>query len=56
MDEDRSTINSTIKGKAYEYACLTALVEMVQLIRPVEIVEKKNVMICLLQQKRALKQ
>jgi type-2 restriction enzyme haeIII len=45
MDEDRSTINSTIKGKAYEYACLTALVEMVQLIRPVEIVENSSLLI-----------
>ena len=45
MDEDRSTINSTIKGKAYEYACLTALVEMVQLIRPVEIVENNSFLI-----------
>ena len=45
MDEDRSTINSPIKGKAYEYACLTALVEMVQLIRPVEIVENNSLLI-----------
>ena len=45
MDEDRSTINSTIKGKAYEYACLTALVETVKSIRPVEIVENNSLLI-----------
>ncbi len=45
MDEDRSTINSTIKGKAYEYACLTALVEMVKSIRPIEIVENNSLLI-----------
>ena len=45
MDEDRSKINSTIKGKAYEYACLTALVETVKSIRPVEIVQNNSLLI-----------
>ena len=45
MDEDRSTINSTIKGKAYEYASVIALVEIVEPIRPVEIVENSSLLI-----------
>ncbi len=45
MDEDRSTINSTIKGKAYEYASVIALVEIVEPIRPISVVENSSLTI-----------
>ena len=40
-----STINSTIKGKAYEYASIIALIELVQPLRPVEVVESSSLAI-----------
>jgi hypothetical protein len=40
-----STINSTIKGKAYEYASVLALVEIVKPIRPIVIVENSSLTI-----------
>jgi len=40
-----TTINSTIKGKAYEYASVLALTELVRLKRPVEIVENTSLTI-----------
>jgi hypothetical protein len=42
MSEGRSTINSTIKGKAYEYASVLALVNLVSLTRPVLQVENSS--------------
>ena len=45
MDEDRTTINSTIKGKAYEYACVIALVEIIKPIRPITVVENASLTI-----------
>src|SRR3990167_1975706 len=45
MDNDRSTINSTIRGKAYEYASVIALVEIVKPIRPIEVVENSSLVI-----------
>lgn len=45
MDKDRSTINSTIKGKAYEYASIIALVEIVKPIRPISVVENSSLII-----------
>ena len=41
----KSTINSTIKGKAYEYACVLALQEIVAPIRPIEIIENSSLQI-----------
>ncbi|MCL2228264.1 MAG: HaeIII family restriction endonuclease [Firmicutes bacterium] len=38
----RTTINSTIKGKAYEYACVLAIKELVTPIRPVEIIANSS--------------
>lgn len=40
-----STINSTIQGKAYEYACIVALLELVEPIRAVEVVENSSLLI-----------
>lgn len=40
-----STINSTIKGKAYEYACILALKEIVEPIRSIEVVENSSLTI-----------
>ena len=37
-----STIQSTIKGKAYEYACVLALREIVSSIRPIKIIENNS--------------
>jgi hypothetical protein len=45
MDEDRSTINSTISGKAYEYASVIALLEIVKPVRPIEVVENTSLVI-----------
>ena len=39
------TTNSSIKGKAYEYACIIALVELVSPIREVEVVENDSLMV-----------
>lgn len=44
MDE-RTTINSTIRGKAYEYASVIALKELVELIRPVEVMDNSSLII-----------
>lgn len=40
-----STINSTIKGKAYEYASVLALVEIVGSTRPVNVIENSSIVI-----------
>ena len=40
-----STINSTIKGKAYEYACILAFEEIVGPIRNIEVVENDSLAI-----------
>lgn len=40
-----TTINSTIKGKAYEYASVIALKELVEPIRPVVVVENSSLTI-----------
>jgi hypothetical protein len=45
MDNDRNTINSTIRGKAYEYASIIALVEIVEPIRPIKVVESSSLVI-----------
>lgn len=45
MSEDRSTINSTIKGKAYEYANVLAFVNSVEPIRPVRVIENSSLSI-----------
>lgn len=37
-----TTINSTIKGKAYEYACILALKQLVENIRPIKIIENSS--------------
>jgi hypothetical protein len=37
-----STIKSTIQGKAYEYACVLALQEIVSQIRPITIIENSS--------------
>lgn len=37
-----STINSTINGKAYEYACILAFKEIVGPIRPIEVINNKS--------------
>jgi hypothetical protein len=42
MSEDRSTINSTIKGKAFEYASVLAIVNLVSPIRPIRVVENRS--------------
>lgn len=39
------TTNSTIKGKAYEYACILALQEIVSPVRKIEIVENESLAI-----------
>lgn len=41
----RSTINSTIKGKAYEYASVLAFLEIVSPLRPVSLVESSSLVI-----------
>ena len=41
----RTTINSTIKGKAYEYACVLAVKELVMPIRPVEVIANSSLKI-----------
>ena len=40
-----NTINSTIKGKAFEYACLLAIKEIVEGIRPLKIEENSSYII-----------
>lgn len=40
-----STIQSTIMGKAYEYACVVALTKLLEGIRPVEVVENSSLTI-----------
>lgn len=45
MDSSRSTINSTIKGKAYEYASVLALKEVVERVRPINVVENSSLQI-----------
>jgi hypothetical protein len=42
MTETRSTVNSTIKGKAYEYAAVLAFQKIVSPIRPVIVVENSS--------------
>ena len=42
MSDDRSTINSTIKGKAFEYASVAAIVDLVSPTRPVRVVENSS--------------
>lgn len=39
---NKSTIKSTIMGKAYEYACMLAINEIVGVVRPVEIVDNAS--------------
>ncbi|GMO35902.1 MAG: hypothetical protein Ta2B_16040 [Termitinemataceae bacterium] len=38
----RTTINSTIKGKAYEYACVIALKNILSTIRPLEVMQNES--------------
>lgn len=38
----RSTIKSTINGKAYEYACILAFLEIVKPVRNIEVVENNS--------------
>jgi len=38
----KSTIKSTIMGKAYEYACMLAINEIVGVVRPVEVVDNSS--------------
>jgi hypothetical protein len=45
MSTDSSAINSTIKGKAYEYASIVALIEIVEPIRPISVVENSSLII-----------
>ena len=40
-----STINSTIKGKAYEYACVLSLRELISAVRKIEILENESLRI-----------
>ena len=40
-----NTINSTIKGKAFEYACLLAIKETIETIRPVRIEKNSSYII-----------
>ena len=42
MSDDRSTINSTIKGKAFEYASVVAIVDLVSPTRLVRVVENSS--------------
>ena len=42
MTENRSTVNSTIMGKAYEYAAVLAFLNRVSPIRPVTVVENSS--------------
>lgn len=42
MEKDRSTINSTIKGKAYEYASLLAFINLLEPTREVLVVENSS--------------
>lgn len=42
MSDDRSTINATIKGKAFEYASVVAIVDLVSPTRPVRVVENSS--------------
>jgi hypothetical protein len=42
MTGTRSTVNSTIKGKAYEYAAVVAFVNQVSPIRPVNLIENSS--------------
>jgi len=41
----KSTINSTIKGKAYEYACILSLINIVSPIRMIEVIENESLRI-----------
>lgn len=45
MSESRSTVNSTIKGKAYEYAAVVAFLNRVSSIRPVTLIENSSLQI-----------
>jgi len=38
----RNTINSSIKGKAYEYACVLSLVKIVSPIRKIELTQNES--------------
>lgn len=42
MSENRSTVNSTIMGKAYEYAAVVAFMNRVSPIRPVTLIENSS--------------
>lgn len=41
----KSTIKSTIMGKAYEFACIMALEKLLKNVRPIEIVDNKSLKI-----------
>ena len=38
----KTSINPTIMGKAYEFACVVALKEILDNIRPIEIIENSS--------------
>lgn len=42
MSENRTTVNSTIMGKAYEYAAVLAFMDRVSPIRPVTLIENSS--------------
>jgi hypothetical protein len=42
MSEQRTTINSTVMGKAYEYAAVLAFLNQVSVVRPVIVVENSS--------------
>jgi hypothetical protein len=37
-----TSLNQTVMGKAYEFACLTALKEILKTVRPIEIIENRS--------------
>lgn len=41
----KSTLQSTIMGKAYEYACVLSLENMLTNVRPIEIIENSSLLI-----------
>ena len=41
----KSTINSTIMGKAYEFACIKALEKLLKKVRPIEIIDNSSLRI-----------
>lgn len=45
MEANRSTINSTIKGKAYEYASVLAVVNLVETTRSVAVLENSSLLV-----------